>query len=49
MMRGREQAFADNAMGVIQKFLTNVPNAEVETPAKKQGNTISTVINKKKA
>jgi translation initiation factor IF-3 len=47
MMRGREQAFADNAFKVIQKFLAFIPDHEVEAIAKKQGNTISTVIKKK--
>ena len=47
MMRGREQAFAEQAMLVVKKFLASIPNAEVEAEAKKQGNTISTVIKKK--
>lgn len=44
MMRGREQAFADQGFQVIRKFLSFIPNHEIEAPAKKQGNTISAVI-----
>jgi translation initiation factor IF-3 len=44
MMRGREQAFQDQGFKVINKFLSYIPGYEIETPAKKLGNTISTII-----
>ena len=44
MMRGREQAFQDQGFKVINKFLSYIPGHEIETPAKKLGNTISTLI-----
>ena len=44
MMRGREQAFADQGYAVVKKFLSFIPNHEIEAPAKKAGNTISAVI-----
>jgi len=44
MMRGREQAYAELGYGVVKKFLSFIPNHEIESPAKKQGNTISAVI-----
>ena len=47
MMRGREQAFAADAFKIIDKFLALLNSYEVEVPAKKMGNTISTVIKKK--
>ena len=49
MMRGREQAFADRGFEVIRKFLSLIPNHEIEAAAKKQGNTISTVVKQGKA
>ena len=49
MMRGREQAYAEQGFTVIKKFLSLIPNHEIEAPAKKQGNTISTVVKQGKA
>ncbi len=46
MMRGREQAYADQAMQVIKKFMGFVPNHAVESPAKRAGNTISVLLKK---
>jgi len=44
MMRGREQAFAELGFKSIQKFLTFIPNHEVEVPETRQGKFISMVI-----
>jgi len=44
MMRGREQAFADLGYVAIRKFLTFVPNHEVEVPETRQGKFISLLI-----
>lgn len=44
MMRGREQAYQEQGFNVIKKFLSFLPNHEIETPAKKAGNTISAVV-----
>lgn len=44
MMRGREQAFANMAHEVINKFLKLLPAHEIEAPAKKAGNVISTTV-----
>jgi translation initiation factor IF-3 len=44
MMRGREQAFAELGFKSIQKFLTFIPNHEVEVPETRQGKFISMII-----
>lgn len=49
MMRGREQAFAARGFEVVQAFIASLPNVEVESPPKKQGNTISVLLTRGKA
>jgi translation initiation factor IF-3 len=44
MLRGREQAFADLGFQSIRKFLTFVPNHEVEVPESRQGKFLSVII-----
>ena len=44
MMRGREQAFAEKGYEVVRQFIAMLPSVEVESPAKKQGNTISALL-----
>ena len=49
MMRGREQAYVEQGFAVIKKFLSFIPNHEIETEPKKAGNTISGLIKQGKA
>lgn len=48
-MRGREQAHPELAFDVVKKFLNLVPMHIVESPSKRQGSIISTVIAKASA
>lgn len=48
MMRGREQAFAERGFEVMKQFIASLPSVEIESPAKKQGNTISVLLTRGK-
>lgn len=46
LMRGREQAHPELGFEVVKKFLAMMPEHKVESPTKKQGPFISTLIGK---
>ena len=47
MLRGREQAFADLGFQSMRKFLTFIPNHEIEIPETRQGKFLSMIIKAK--